>query len=372
MKEKVLFIVNNIYLDTSKNEGGVRNCTLEYINLLSTQFEVILFPVSYSKSLLYRVRIKFGFNNYNDYSPQNYKSKLNEVIIKNHIKYVFLNLSNTMTFASVIKEEFKEVSVVLCSHGNESGDFLHHSFRFKHEQNWFQRLKNSFLFAKMIEKEVDFRLRFLDLVLTVSEVEESIEKWLGAKRVFMVPRVLINQPIPWKPIYGRVGFFGDLSHKPNYEGIVSFCDAIVKSGCQDLKLRLLGNPIKIGNQLAHKYPFVEYCGFVPDDKINEEVATWSLFLNLVFYYSRGVSTKLAKGLSWGIPVLSTTYGNRGYNIPPDMLNSVETPSEMVVMAVKLISDRNELNQLRDKSLRVSSEFSDFRPIMDKLYPLLKA
>lgn len=371
MKEKILFIVNNIYLDHNNNEGGVRNCTEEYINLLSTRFEVVIFPVTYSKSIFYRFRVKFGLNNYNDYNTNNYKNELKVAIIKNQINYVFLNLSNTMTFASVIKEEFNfRVKVVLCSHGNESSDFLHQSFRFKQEQNWWQRLRNSILFAKMIEKEVDFRLRFIDLILTVSEVEEGIEKWLGAKRVFMVPRVLINQPIPWKPVYGRVGFLGDLSHKPNYEGLVSFCDAILKFPYQDLKLRLLGNPTKIGNQLAHKYPFIEYCGFVPDDKINDEVATWSLFLNLVFYYSRGVSTKLAKGLSWGIPVLSTSYGNRGYNIPIGMLASSETPSEMAQLVVNLISDRNELDKMRDISLRLSSEFNDYRPIMDNLYPFI--
>jgi hypothetical protein len=275
-----------------------------------------------------------------------------------------------MTFAQVIKEEFNQVKVILCSHGNESGDFLHHSFRFKQGQNWLQHVKNSFLFAKMIEKEVDFRLRFLDLVLTVSEVEEGVEKWLGAKKVFMVPRVLKNETIRWDPQYGRVGFLGDLSHKPNYEGVVSFCDAIVKSGNKDLKLRLLGNPESLGNQLANKYPFVDYCGFVSDDNINEEVATWSLFLNLVFYFSRGVSTKLSKGLSWGIPVLSTTYGNRGYAIPSGMLISAETPSEMAKLAIKLISDRNELEKMRDISLRLSSESNDFGPIMDKLLPLI--
>jgi len=370
LKEKVLFIVNSIYLDTSRNEGGVRNCTLEYITLLSTQFEVILFPVSYSKSIIYKLRSKLGYNNYNDYAPTNYISELKEVIIQNDIKFVFLNLSNTMTFAPIIKEEFNEVRVILCSHGNESGDFLHHSFRFKKGQNWLQRLKNSILFAKIIEKEIDFRLHFLDLVLTVSEVEEGVEKWLGARKVFMVPRVLKNEPIPWTPVFGRVGFLGDLSHKPNYEGIVSFCDAIIKSGSKDLKLRLLGSPTIIGNDLACKYPFVDYCGFIPDDKIKDEVATWSLFLNLVFYYSRGVSTKLAKGLSWGIPVLSTTYGNRGYNIPSGMLTSVETPLEMVEMAVKLISDRNKLSEMRKISLQLSSDFSEFRPIMDNLYPLM--
>jgi glycosyltransferase involved in cell wall biosynthesis len=371
LKEKVLFIVNNIYLDTSRNEGGVRNCTIEYINLLSTRFDVILFPVSYSKSIFYRIRIKLGLNNYNDYEPQNYKNELRETIIKNDIKYVFLNLSNTMTFASVIKEMFSSVvKVILCSHGNESGDFLHQSFRFKNEQSWLQRIKNPFLFAKMIEKEVDFRLQFLDLVLTISEVEEGIEKWLGAKRVFMVPRVLSSEAIPWNPVEGRIGFLGDLSHKPNFESIISFCDALSILNLKNVKFRVLGSPENIGKSLAVKYPFVEYCGFVPNERIFNEVGSCSIFLNLLFYYSRGVSTKLAKGLNWGIPVVSTTYGNRGYNIPSGMLTSVDTPSEMAELVIKLLSDKKELDKLRLLSISLANEFSDFLPIMEKLYPIL--
>jgi len=368
LREKILFIVNNIYLDTSRNEGGVRNCTIDYINLLSTRFDVVIFPVSYSTSILYRIRIKLALNNYNDYTPKKYKNELRETIVKNDIKFVFLNLSNTMTFASVIKEIFSSaVKVILCSHGNESGDFLHHSFRFKNHQNWSQRIKNPFLFAKMIEKEVDFRLRFLDMVLTISEVEEGVEKWLGAKNVFMVPRVLKNETIPWYPIDDRVGFLGDLSHKPNYEGVVSFCDAILKSGCQNIKLRLLGNPAYIGNYLSEKYAFVEYCGFVPDSEINEEVGSWSLFLNLVFYFSRGVSTKLAKGLNWGLPVLTTVYGNRGYLLSEHQMACANTPLEMVALCNKLLSDKNELNRLRELSILLSNKYNDFLPIMDRLY-----
>lgn len=371
MKEKVLFIVNNIYLDHNKNEGGVRNCTEEYIKLLSIKFEVLLFPVSYSFSLLHRFGVKFGLNNYNDYKPESYKNELKEEINKHKIKYIFLNLSNTMTFALVIKEMFNsDIKVILCSHGNESGDFLHQSFRFKDEQNWLQRIKNPFLFAKMIAKEVDFRLRFLDMVLTISEVEEGIEKWLGAKRVFMVPRVLTSDKIPWNPVVGRIGFFGDLSHKPNLESVISFCDALSNLDFKNVKFRVLGSPENIGKSLAVKYSFVEYCGFVPNERILEEVGSWSIFLNLLFYYSKGVSTKLAKGLNWGIPVVSTTYGNRGYNIPSGMLTTVDTPTEMAELVIKLLSDKKELNKLRMLSISIANELNDFVPIMDKLYPLL--
>jgi hypothetical protein len=100
------------------------------------------------------------------------------------------------------------------------------------------------------------------------------------------------------------------------------------------------------------------------------VGTWAIFLNLVFYYSRGVSTKLAKGLGWGIPVLTTPYGNRGYDIPHDMLASAETPSQMAQLTVKLIADSTELEKMRSNSIYLSSHFHDYTPIMNKLYPML--
>lgn len=373
MKERVLFIVNAIYLDPNRDEGGVKNCTEDYISLLSTRFTVIPFPVSYSQSILYRIRVKFGLNSYHDYTPYHYKNELKEVIIQNDIKYVFLNLSNTMTFASILKEEIQmDVKVILCSHGNESGDLLHQLFRFNKGQNSLKRLIHSILFAKIIEKEVAFRLNLLDMVLTVSEVEEGLEKWLGAKRVFVVPRVLKSEATRWNPVEGRIGFLGDLSHAPNLDGVKSFCDALSLLENHNIKLRLLGNPTIIGCSLAQKYPFVEYCGFVPAEQIPDEVGSWSIFLNLVFYYSRGVSTKLAKGLGWGIPVLTTPYGSRGYNIPPGMLTSAETPSEMAKLTVKLIADRTALEKMRGKSIYLSSHHHDFTPIMNKLYPMLSS
>lgn len=372
LKPKILFLVNKIYLDKNLNEGGVRNCTEEYINLLSTDFQVILFPVEYSKSLLYKIRIKLGINVYNDYYTEIYRIRLHQHILQNEIKFVFLNLANTMTFAQLIKNDFKDsVKTILCSHGNESGDFLHETFRFKHGQNWLKSVKNSFLFAKMIKKEVDFRLRFLDMVLTVSEVDEGIEKWLGAKNVFMVPRVVKSETVPWNPTPSRVGFLGDLSHKPNYEGVVSFCDSVIKSKSKNIRLRLLGNPEHIGNTLAEKYSFIEYCGFVPSEKIIEEVGSWSLFLNLVFYYSRGVSTKLAKGIGWGLPVLSTTYGNRGYGIPDGVLTSAQSPKEMVDLCSRLLTNQDELLRMRNLSIKLS-ENNNFESIMEKLFPILKS
>src|ERR1700744_4844098 len=52
--EKVLLITNALYLDLRNREGGVRNCTNEFIELLSTRFQVITFPVTNHISIAYR------------------------------------------------------------------------------------------------------------------------------------------------------------------------------------------------------------------------------------------------------------------------------------------------------------------------------
>ena len=37
--EKILFISHELFLDETRKEGGVRVCTLEFIDLLQTRFE---------------------------------------------------------------------------------------------------------------------------------------------------------------------------------------------------------------------------------------------------------------------------------------------------------------------------------------------
>ena len=106
MKPTALFVSNSIYFDESKNEGGVKLCTGEYLALLKTVFNVILFPVHYHTTILYRARVKLGLNVYNDYHPVDYKKDLIAAIKVKNVNIVFLNLSNTASIAAMIKKEF--------------------------------------------------------------------------------------------------------------------------------------------------------------------------------------------------------------------------------------------------------------------------
>ena len=314
MKPCALFLSNQIYFDPSKPEGGVKVCTEEYLALIRHLYEVEVFTVSYHISYWYRLRVKFGFNVYNDYQPARYAERLAEIIRKRNVKVVFLNLSNTAPFAKLIKSEFGHtVKIVLCSHGNESGDFLHEVTRFKRQVPLYRSWTSASTLGSLLKREASFRQSDLDGVLTVSPVEEALEYWLGAKRVLMIPRTVEASFLDRKPVAGRVGFIGDLSHAPNFYGVDEVCKAIASMPSNEgINIRLVGAPVNVGEQLAATYPFVTYLGYMSNDELMKEAASWAFFMNPVFYYSRGVITKLAKAFSWGLPVITSEIGCRGY------------------------------------------------------------
>jgi glycosyltransferase involved in cell wall biosynthesis len=343
MKKTALFISNSIYLSLSTNEGGVKLCTREYLSLIQLLYDVVLFPVNTHIDLKYRIKVKIGLNVYNDFCPEGYRQQLTTVIQDNNVGIVFLNMSNTASFAEVIKDIFGDkVKIVLCSHGNESGDYLHESTRFAKRLPFYKSILSSYTLGLMLKKEATFRQKFLDAVLTVSPVEESLEKWLGAGNVMMVPRTITNEPVNWEPVTGRVGFIGDLSHWPNFFGIEQLSESIKNDPGKEIEVRLVGSPGHIGLGLEKTYPFIKYLGYLNNDELEKEVSTWAFFLNPVYYYSRGVSTKLAKALGWGIPVITTSIGCRGYQWDRGDLVFAETPHETAEKIKEFATDPEKI------------------------------
>ncbi|MEJ8842224.1 glycosyltransferase [Lacibacter sp. H375] len=373
MKQIALFLSNEIYFDETKKEGGVRLCTQEYRSLIQELFEVVDFPVRYHLNLWYRIKVKLAANAYNDYLPETYRTALKEVISKHKIKYVFINLSNAAVFAPVIKQLFgKEVKVIICSHGNESGDFLHEVTRHRHGVPFHQELLSSVTLGKMLKKEAILRQEYIDAVLTVSPVEEEIENWIGAKKVMMVPRTIKKEFLDLHPVPARFGFMGDLSHRPNFFGIDEVCKAIAGLSHDTIDIRLVGAPQSAGEQLAANYPFVTYLGYLDREELLHEVAGWSYFLNPVFYYSRGVSTKLAKAWSWGLPVITTTIGCRGYqwlNGNPVFAN---TAIEMAKAMINYSTTTAQINESAKQTQLIVESAPSIKKISGDLGHLLQS
>jgi hypothetical protein len=289
-----------------------------------------------------------GIDVFNDYSLNEYKSGLKKEISRNSVGIVFINLSNAIGFSSLIKNIDKNVKVVLCSHGIEGGDLIHNIVRNTKKESYLQNFISSYKFGEIFKKDLKFRIDSLDLILTVSDVEVAIENWLGAKDVVLVPRILKPNFLKWRPKKGRLGFVADVSHFPNYYGLEKLCKALYNDNISnEIELIIVGKPCENINKLKSVYPFIESMGYLNDIDLQEEAASWMYFLNLVFYYSKGVSTKLQLGLNWGLPVLTTPQGNRGYIFKQNSITICKNEIEMV----KVIKTRLENHELllMDKS-----------------------
>lgn len=371
--EKVLFITNKLFIDDTQPEGGVKLCTSDFIGLLQTRFEVVIFPLEFNRSVLFRLKAKIGIDVYEEYNANAYAGLLSIEIKKYEIQKVFINLSSAITLSKIVKEIDPAVKVILCSHGNESGDVLHQSVRFSALISPIQLFFSSYRLGALLKRELEYRRRYVDLVMTVSEIEAGIEKWIGAKTTFMVPRVFFPEFIDWKPIEGRIGFLADLSHYPNYYGLLRLCQALQESKPdKKLQIRVAGMPTRNLNLLTKQFDFIVAAGYLDEAELKKEAATWMYYLNLVFYYSKGVSTKLAKGMNWGLPVVSTQAGNRGYIFKKGSVVTCKDAEEMAKLLLERTFDIEKAAADREEVLKAVYSFSDMNVVMEELYPLLES
>jgi hypothetical protein len=366
-KSTALFLTNIKYINPDSPEGGVKLCTLEYITLIETKFNIIYFPVDLDISFLYRLKNRLKMNAYNDYSVDHYEAALKKTISENRIGFVFLNLSNTLPFAKIIKDLFPSIRVILCSHGNESGDFLHEIALHK-KLGGIKRALALFTLGKMLVLESTFRV-YLDLVLTVSDIEANIEKWLGANNVYMVARVINGIPVKGKAIIGKIGFFGDLTHAPNFYGVDQLCEALDKANPKNIKLILVGTGEKNAMQIAKKYSFVSYLGYLNELEFSTEASTWTFCINPVFYYSRGVSTKLGKALGMEIPVITTTKGMRGYRWSEGEILQCDTAKEMATIIFKNANNLESHFYYKREILKIKNSSPDQNQMMSEICDL---
>lgn len=341
-KLKALFICHEKFLNPSSLEGGVKFCTNEYIRLITIKFDVTNIPVVYTNKLTHRLKKKLGLSAYDDFQPKEYYVQLKRSLDNKDANLVFLNLTNTIPFAEFIKKNWPHVKVVLCSHGNESGDHLH-AIELHNSYKGAFRNGAIFTLGNMLVKESYFR-KYIDLVLTVSDVEVGIEKWLGSKAILMVPRFIDVNNIGRMPIYGTVGFLADLTHEPNYFGIKEVCEALKKNGSENTTIRLVGGGKERGLYLTEQYSFVNYVGYLNEEELITELGAWSFALNPVFYYSRGVSTKLGKVLGMGLPVITTDIGLRGYEWKEGIIPVCKDADEMALLVQKLSTDVDAIHE----------------------------
>jgi hypothetical protein len=341
-RTKALFLTHKNLL-YSQVTGGVQLCSQEFHFILEhlEELELVDYYVPFTRRISDRLRIKLGIENYSMYDVKADSGGLVSFIREKNIGVVFINMASAVRYAQVIRETFGQaVKIVLLSHGNHSGDFLHLITTPPKPESFLAKAFKKIRLGNLVATESKFRKDYLDAVITLSETERQIENWFGAKRSIFLPRRLYDAFLQHAPVRGRIGFVGRLDHPPNSQGLQILLDELVKTGHEGLEIRLVGAPVADGNAIAAKYPFIKYLGELSDKGLDEEAASWCFFLNPVWWYSTGASTKLAKGISWGIPIISTTAGMRGYEWKQGSLLVADSPHSMcLAMREALDMDR---------------------------------
>ncbi|HVW96637.1 MAG TPA: glycosyltransferase [Mucilaginibacter sp.] len=356
MKETVLFISDKKYLN-AEIRGGVQLCTREYVLYLAAAgYECRFFEISPHTDLFTRIKIRLGTDAYDRYPIKNFLQQICSIIHEQNIKLVLLNQVNIASWAIELRKHVKDdVKFIGLSHGNESADYVHEITKGGNTGKL-----QTYKLGKLIAHEARIFSETLDGVIVLSEQEKAIDQWLGASRILYLPRMLHPAYIDWQPESPNAGFAGTLDHLPNRLGIEMLADELVRLKF-NYKLNIVGGPENVGMELQLKYNFINYKGPVSDESLLDEVSRWSLFINPVFWYARGSSTKLAQAINWGIPCITTPAGRRGYElINSEIVTADDSPAEFASTVLRALDNPDYLEKLYGASRQNAEEFDAHR------------
>jgi hypothetical protein len=312
---KSLFVHNPSDLH-SEVPGGVQICSREFLEIIQAASSATeLVAVTVSRNPAWRIRRRLGLGSYLLYRPQECEPTLSQALEAVQPTHVFLNKVELMRLAPLVKRLRPQAVVVLMSHGNQSGDDLYEVTGPAGNRNsGLRRIKAVWQLGQDIVTESYHRNRWVDAVCVMSPEEEVLERWLGARRIIVLPQIIRPSPLKWEPVASRIGYVGTLDHTPNKVALEKICEEISRQRVQGLEIRLVGKPAAQGEAFTARFSFVKYLGGLDDESLRKEASGWSLFLNPIFWLSRGASMKLGQALAWGLPVLSTRSGARGYQL----------------------------------------------------------
>ena len=348
--------------------GGVGICTQEYIRTVEAAgFRLEMVTYETDMRLAVRLQRKLRPRPYAHRVPPTMVDNVVSAVRRSGAKFVFLNLSDLAPTAAPLKEKLgKEVNIVLLSHGLESVDYLH-SIRANSGASAFDRVtgSNRATLARQLISECTQRL-YIDHVFCLAPFEAGVERWLGAKQVTWLPRTIPNNPLPWSPRPGRLGFVGCMDHPPNREGLALFVSALDEVARGHVILRVVGGPPESVKDISRMYPsLIEYLGPLSDAELEAEASTWNCFVNPLFCFARGCSTKLATALGWRIPTITTPAGSRGYAWEQGTLPTAETPRELAELALQML-DTGFRSRVQHEVVRIAESAPSLTDVAAKM------
>lgn len=317
-----VFVSNRGFLDASG--GGVQWCSREYLETIKLAgFEVDTFEFTIDRTVKSRLLRKFFPAPNSNLISARTRLELYERIDRSNATYCFLNNTIACGLAPWIRAHFPKTKIVFLSHGVELTDSVN-NLRLTPELLPKHERKPAWL-GRLIAREIELR-RELSGTICISQNDEELEKWLGSRSTLFLPRQIPINKLPLQPIAGRIGCVSTLGHGPNLHGLKLLASALEKYPSVDL--RIVGAPSEIGEQLSVSHPNLTYCGRLSDEDLKHEAASWSAFANPIFCPARGASTKVATALGWGLPVVTTAHGTRGYNWDDHFIPTFESPKAM--------------------------------------------
>lgn len=321
---RALFVA---YAGHLKGHGGVQVCTADFMSTLAaTGLDLEVVAVQPDRRISTRVLRRVNASPYfRSISPEEVEKVRQR---SQGARFVFLN---QMNLAGGLKaDDLNGVAAVGLSHGCEITDQVHLARLAQQLPLTAQQLRPhpTLALARTLRDEIVAR-RLLWGTIAISPFDADCERWLGTPRVCWIPRTIMPRPLERHPVMGRFGTVGTLDHAPNLEGITAVLDAMQRSGPAGLTVRVVGGPPRLGQWLAARFSCVEYLGPLNDDEAAAEARTWNGFLHPIFCLPRGCSTKLAGALAWGLPVITTPEGRRGYRWTQGGVIETETPQSFV-------------------------------------------
>lgn len=180
-----------------------------------------------------------------------------------------------------------------------------------------------------------------DMVIAVSDDDRQlIRHELPALPVEVVPNIhaMPTFPDPTKRQYGELVFVGGFKHEPNVDAMLYFCSEVMPriiAARPQTRLKIIGSNAPQAIQ-ALASESVEVLGYVPDTAPHLESAYISV---APLRYGGGMKGKVGEAMSFGLPVVTTTFGAEGFGLQPgkDLLVG-DTAENFAAQVIALLDD----------------------------------
>jgi hypothetical protein len=353
--------------------GGTQICSQEYFETIGAAgCSLTLKLLDLDRRLGVRIKKKIITSPFEFIAPPAQIAELTRSIAALDPDFVFLNQVNLAGLARTIRRcGANRPRIVLLSHGLESTDLLHF-IRLQDElpMTGHARPTSSLALGNVLIQEARLR-RHVDAALVLSPLDAALESWLGPHPTLWVPRLVKDDRLNWKPTGNRFGFIGTINHPPNFEGLVTAITGLeAETQNHGFRIRIISSSKQAAEWLQRRFKTIDYLGPLSEPEAKAEAATWNAFLHPIFCGARGCSTKLAQAIGWGIPIVTTELGHRGYTWQEGSLVIGNTPQDFARQCISLL-EPSSAGQAREEVLRVMATSPGKETIVRRISDFLR-